>query len=58
MGSITSIMFSLSITSSTKVKTFDRFHFTHVLGAIGVVKLLVSVNGMFVRFTNLEHGFP
>jgi hypothetical protein len=29
-----------------------------LLGAIGVVELLVIANGMFVRFTKLEHGLP
>jgi hypothetical protein len=29
-----------------------------LLGAIGVVKLLVNANGMFVRFKKLEHGLP
>jgi hypothetical protein len=27
-----------------------------LLGAIGIVELFVSANGMFVRFTKLEHG--
>jgi len=59
MQSITSTMILLFLfaPSSTKVKTFDHFHFTLVLvGAIKVVELLVGVDGMYVRFTKLENG--
>jgi hypothetical protein len=51
------ILLFLFAPSSTKVKTFDHFHFTLVLvGAIKVVELLVGVDGMYVRFTKLENG--
>jgi hypothetical protein len=59
--SITSTMILLFLfaPSSTKVKTFDQFHFTLVLvGVIRVVELLVGVDGMSIRFRKLENGLP
>ncbi len=61
MHSITSTMILLFLfaPSSTKVKTFDHFHFTLMLvGVIRIIELLVGVNGMFIRFKKLENGLP
>jgi hypothetical protein len=53
------ILLFLFAPSSTKVKTFDHFHFTLVLvGVIRVIKLLVGADGMSIEFKKLENGLP